>query len=84
MRGDDATHVTVVAQFGVGAIRGLRSSCTPCATHSIGDPIPISMTRPYNLSIEARRELSERLRRLHADPEFAAKTAATASERMRD
>jgi hypothetical protein len=37
----------------------------------------------YNLSAQARRERSERMKRLHADPEFAAKTAAAASERMK-
>ena len=41
------------------------------------------MTRPYRISDEARRERAERMKRLNADPEFAAKQAAAATECMK-
>ena len=46
------------------------------------------MARAYHLSDEERRKRSERMKRLHADPEFAAKLnsprqRAAASERMK-
>ena len=37
----------------------------------------------HNMSPEARAESSERMRKLHADPEFAAAHAERARERMR-
>ncbi len=40
------------------------------------------MTRPYRISDAERRRRSERMQRLHANPEFAAKMAAAASENM--
>jgi hypothetical protein len=41
------------------------------------------MVRAYRLSEVRRRERSETPQRLHADPEFAARHAAAAGERMR-